>query len=523
MTPSNHPPDRRVSYIVPALIAVAMAALPSSTWIKNLATDDALYYPSVARNIVSGLGSTYDGITPTNGYHPLWCWLQIPIAAVTGSLDPMTYLWIIKLFMVIVVALAVVVWEKVVYRVTGSALMSATFVVLLGAYWWSVHTLYSGMETPLVVLLMGVSLLLAHRLLADRRTVTAVLLGVAMAGTFLARLDSIFFLGVLGLVVLFRLKTEIRLQLAWIVPVVLLPIPYLWWNVVTFGHLVPVSGLRKSVSAPSFGEQLDIIGRFFSEKITKAVSVLHVTGLAVLAVFVAAGLVAVWIGRRELREQARSLNILWTVPIGAVLHFFYVATFMVEINVSWYQYAEYLTVFLVVSSVVAAGASWLEARGYVAKRKQLRWAPFALVYAAVVATLLAFAPKAMPDIANVRSYQAAQWAKAHLDSGDTRFGMYDPGVFRFVSGFKTVALNGLASTHDVTVLVQQEKWSEIIRRYDIRYVVHFVADEAMPSIAPQYIKFESEPYDKYAWRYDGYRTGRLLILDASYPGFDSLI
>ena len=115
------------------------------------------------------------------------------------------------------------------------------------------------------------------------------------------------------------------------------------------------------------------------------------------------------------------------------------------------------------------------------------------------------------------------WARKHLDAPDVRFGMYDPGVFHFVSGYPTVALNGLASTRDVTELVNQQKWSEIIRRYHINYVVQFVADEAMPSVPKQYIKYESEPFEKFAWRFDGQRTGKLLILDASFPGFDSLI
>jgi hypothetical protein len=508
---------------LPILISVAMAVLPSPTWIKNLATDDALYYPTVARNIVNGLGSSYDGITLTNGYHPLWCWLELPIAFATSSLNQMTYLWIVKLLMVVLVGLCVVVWEKVVFRITGSTWMSSTFVVLIGAYWWSVHVLYSGMETPLVVLMMGVSLLMAHRLIDNRSTGTAVALGAAMAFTLLARLDSVFFLGVLGLVVLLKLKANIRLQLTWIVPMVLIPIPYLLWNLRVFGNLVPVSGIRKSVEAPSITDQLGIIGRFFSEKWSKVYSVLGPAGAALMLAFVVVGLVIVWIGRRELSRHAKSLSILWTVPVGAVMHFFYVATFMVEINVSWYQYAEYLTVFLFVSVVVAAAVSWLQARPIAEKRPQIAWAPFAAVYALIVATLLAFAPAAMPDVMNVRSYDAAMWSRQHLDAPNVRFGMYDPGVFRFVSGYPTVALNGLASTRDVTELVNQQKWSEIIRRYKINYVIQFVANEAMPSIPQQYIKHVSEPFEKYAWRYNGYKTGRLVIMDASYPGIDSLI
>src|SRR6185436_2667256 len=45
--------------------------------------DDAYYYFVIARNLAHGLGSTFDGIVPTNGYHPLWMLVLVPLAALT--------------------------------------------------------------------------------------------------------------------------------------------------------------------------------------------------------------------------------------------------------------------------------------------------------------------------------------------------------------------------------------------------------------------------------------------------------
>lgn len=64
---------------------------------------------------------------------------------------------------------------------------------------------------------------------------------------------------------------------------------------------------------------------------------------------------------------------------------------------------------------------------------------------------------------------------------------------------------------------------EIIRRYDIAYVVEFVADDDIASIPPRYIKYRSAPFEKYEWRHSGKKIGSLLILDSSYPGMNSLI
>ncbi|MEZ5141768.1 MAG: hypothetical protein R2726_04510 [Acidimicrobiales bacterium] len=44
-----------------------------------LTFDDAYYYFGIARNVAAGKGSTFDGINATNGYHPLWLALAVPV------------------------------------------------------------------------------------------------------------------------------------------------------------------------------------------------------------------------------------------------------------------------------------------------------------------------------------------------------------------------------------------------------------------------------------------------------------
>ena len=53
----------------------------------TIVPDDAFYYFQIARNILDGKGSTFDGIYPTNGYHPLWMLVLLPIAALIHNPD----------------------------------------------------------------------------------------------------------------------------------------------------------------------------------------------------------------------------------------------------------------------------------------------------------------------------------------------------------------------------------------------------------------------------------------------------
>jgi hypothetical protein len=489
---------------IPALVSLTVITISSPVWIKNIAIDDSLYYPIIARNIATGLGSTYDGITQTNGYQPLWCWLQVPIAKLFGSLEPMNYLWFIKLSMALVVATALATWGLLIRRVSGSMWMSFTFVVLLGSSWWSVNTLYGGMETPLVVLLIGICLLLLQALADNNTTKTALSLGMAMAATFLARLDSIFFLAVLGCTTLGVLGRQVRLNIAWITPVLLLPMPYLWWNFATFGSIVPVSGLRKSIFSPELAVQAEIVAGLATDKISKLTALLNPAGTLLLFLVTATGM---WISRFYLRQQLGQLKILWILPISAALHFTYIATFMTEADVSWYHYCQYLTLFLLLSLVVSAATSWIhDHQG----GRTFDWIPLAIVCIGLLAVLSLYAPRKLPDQYNSRSYETAVWAKGNLGPGNLLFGMADSGVFRFVSGFNTIALNGLAGDQEILSLTMQRNRTEILRRYNVNYVVSFVAEDDIDKIPSGSVVFRSERFTF------GELPGRLLIVAASH-------
>ncbi len=47
--------------------------------ILSVSSDDAFYYYEIASNIVAGYGSTFDQTAPTNGYHPLWMLILLPV------------------------------------------------------------------------------------------------------------------------------------------------------------------------------------------------------------------------------------------------------------------------------------------------------------------------------------------------------------------------------------------------------------------------------------------------------------
>src|SRR3954447_11568710 len=71
-----------------------------------LTFDDAFYYFGIARNVAHGHGSTFDGIDPTNGYHPLWMLMAVPVYA--AGLDGTTAVRVLLALQVLLYGAALV-------------------------------------------------------------------------------------------------------------------------------------------------------------------------------------------------------------------------------------------------------------------------------------------------------------------------------------------------------------------------------------------------------------------------------
>lgn len=116
-----------------------------NVWFKR---DDAYYYFKVAQNISEGNGSTFDGINLTNGYHPLWMIICIPIFAL-ARFDLILPLRVLLMVVAGFHAASAV----LIYRLVKSNLSHA--VAILAAVFWAFnfyihYTVYEyGLETPL--------------------------------------------------------------------------------------------------------------------------------------------------------------------------------------------------------------------------------------------------------------------------------------------------------------------------------------------------------------------------------------
>ena len=179
----------------------------ASTWFIR---DDAYYYFKVAQNIGQGLGSTFDGINLTNGYHPLWMLVCIPIFAF-ARFDLILPLRILLMVMAGFNAATAI----LIYRLVKENLSQA--VAMTAACFWSFNTyihftVYKpGLETPLAAFAVA---LLIYKLSQFEKSwrikpvTTQKMLTLALVATIVmfSRLDLVFLVIICGIWIIFRGK-----------------------------------------------------------------------------------------------------------------------------------------------------------------------------------------------------------------------------------------------------------------------------------------------------------------------------
>jgi len=180
---------------LPALVLIVAMSLASTSWlVANVIPDDGFYYFKIARNIVEGAGSTFDGVEITNGYHPLWMVVILPLFALFG--DDAAMRLSLMLCGALFIGSGAVLWS-IAYR---WGLSRTARMIGLGFWLYNpflIFEMMNGLETALATFL-----LLATFLMIEIRGTTVrgtLFVGLLMGAAVLARLDfAIYAVGFFG-------------------------------------------------------------------------------------------------------------------------------------------------------------------------------------------------------------------------------------------------------------------------------------------------------------------------------------
>lgn len=403
-----------------------------------LTHEDGFYYFAIARHLAAGAGSTFDGLHPTNGYHPLWLLVLSAVHAAAPAGRALIYgtalqgaLWVASAVGLLVVArklvgampafLAVLVWVGLTDRIALAGLE------------WTLHAL----------------LVVAGAWAWQRRGRTprqALSLGILLSFTALARLDAVLLAGALALAVLRdeggAVRDRVRRGLAVAGPVAAALVAYAAVNLAMFGHAQPVSASAKMLWSRALLDRdphFQAGGWFWAKAQSALWMARHLDSAWVLGLVVGTVGAAV-VSFTPAGKCTRALRPF--VAAGALQLAAYVLLHHGELSYArWYYVLQPLLAALVAADLL----EWTLAR--VRARRMAGALACGLAVAVTAAGLWRWRREESRLGSRIPLLEAAAWVAAELPT-DARIGSWNAGTLGYLSGRTVVNLDGLVNSWD---------------------------------------------------------------------------
>lgn len=437
---------------------------PVDQLVAKVTPDDAYYYFQTARQIVHGQGASLDGIHYTNGFHPLWLALILPLGFLSrnGMVHGALALGaLIDTGTILVLGWAIAaVTARTWVRLTATAFYAFSPAMVFSAT--------SGMESAVsllcLVLLFGLALRWKPGAVMAGRYWAA--LGAVAGFAILARTDNALLIASVFVFLLFGMRRRLWPVLAASGLAVLTVLPWFVWNLASFGTPFQVSGRAAPLvahatydpaSARPFRDHIEhsagLVGKAFVSTIPNAHffpkpvplrpdrAALLILGVTV-ATFVAIPCLAATRVTDARRIATRSLPALTAIGVG------FLALVVIHAGVRWHTREWYFvsvvplaTLFLAVALEMAATLA--------AERAVMTGRAAHLALLALVALLMGVQTYEGADTWERGRYywqedivEAARWVRRSTPL-DARVAGFNVGLLAYFDGRPTTNLDGV--------------------------------------------------------------------------------
>jgi hypothetical protein len=437
---------------------------------------DSFYYLTVARNLASGMGASFDGEYTTNGFHPLWqlyTALLYAFSSLTG-LGESAFLVGVFLSSLLLIVLATALlgssFRLALGRVPAAfpvlpvglyALSTASLQPLYGSLW----SFANGMETGATLAAFAwVLRCMVQRELRGSRAIDW-RLGAALSVLLLSRLDhaalAVCALAAYALRPPRRRGSRLPELAAVASPFGLTLTAYLCFNWLSAGSLLPVSGTVKS-SFPQSG----VANLFYLDRIINQIAAARTGELWRMAQMLLPAVLALfalpWLA--GLRWRARHDALTWPIAICSVF-VLVLTTYNFLFVDAWHQGHWYYPVSIVQMTALALYL-WEKERPVADGWRS------ALVAGASATITIVFFGLVYHDFhyntTYTRMYNARDEVKQHFSNAPPRMIEYDDGIISFATGFPAMSGLGFAVDREATPWVQNGRilWLAYERGFD---------------------------------------------------------
>jgi len=234
-----------------AAFGMGLALRPFDALVAMPIAEDGWYALTVARNIAAGHGVTIDGAVWTNGFQPLFTFLQALCFFAAGSVEADLRLfyalaWAVHVAGAVLVASLArdALEDRAAARLAG-ALAALGYLAAIKNF----NDFYTGLETGLQMALMA----LVWRIYADDWRRRPAAMGLALGLLVLARIDAAVFVAVFCAVEFLRgpAPWASRFRACFVAGALAVLVSSPWWiyNTLVFGHPMPTSGFAQQDAA----------------------------------------------------------------------------------------------------------------------------------------------------------------------------------------------------------------------------------------------------------------------------------
>lgn len=458
------------------VLLVALAGIPRLILIFSgpqsliqFVPDDAYYYVQVAKHVLAGDGSTFDGIHPTNGYHPLWFILVLlPAWAIQNQ---------------VILAEVILCMSTVMVLLSGVFLFMTLRILIPGYSWlqWTGTAAYlfnpqilfaslNGLETGLANLIfMCLIYEILRRIGKDEHQGSHdIILGFLMAMLFLARTDTILYIASLFFWLQLR-NTRIQSSIRMAAVAMLFAFPYVLWNWISFGSFVQSSGTaipfrfhqnflldgntHADLIKHSFKGFFAFLRADMSTYLGFPFNILPLLGIGSFYV--------VRIRWKQIPTREKQFMKLFFALLGAGL-----GLAVIHSAVRWYAREWYFSQFILVCIILLATSAGyymrFSARTETGDARTSRRKSRTLIAQFFVITVLIISGYGFSKLAQAPPFphqkqmlRAAEWLKNNTTEAEI-IGSFNSGIFSFFSGRTVVNLDGAINSAAYAAIRKRE-------------------------------------------------------------------
>jgi hypothetical protein len=426
-------PRRRLFLFIFFTMFFFLYALPAQMSPSDFIQDDSYFYLQVASNIVKGHGSTFNEITPTNGYHPLWLLASVLVFLLAGS-DKLLALHL-------TVGLQVALFIVIAYYFQKIARLFSLKIWLIGLAILAAYFLSTGIyasEAHLNGLALVISLYYFILALITDRSAHWIKASALAGFAVLSRLDNIFVVGSLFCFCFLGIpkasnEKSIKRFINLSVPFAIILTPYLIYNLQTYAHFMPISGAIKS-TFPQLVFDPNNLG-----SIGKVTSIF--------------GLLSIILSFNR-KEQKVKRIILRALGVGILLHAGYIVYFTDHYTFWPWYYVSGILNFTIVTSVILQKS--INRAGKISGQKLVNRMPNLIAALFATAGLsrgwiksvgpISIGPVEVPKINQYRwPDEVGKWMKKNLPESSAIFVPDWPGAIAYYSDMRILPMDGLMS------------------------------------------------------------------------------